>query len=279
MNCQSYFFAHRSAQRFIAFVFFLLMVQSSFGQTPKKLKEISIGEVERVSVDRLGNLFLVFRNGSIKKYDPNGKVLASLKEKAAPTMIEPWFHPRIFCYHRKTQKIIYYDHNIESPQEEQIDSSVAISPFLACPTNDNKFLILDEADWSLKRVQPGSDKVLMEFNIDTTGLHKKPSFNYLREYQNLIFLHDPQAGIFIFNNLGKKVNQLKVNTNNFGFFGEELFYLVDDKIVFFDLYTEKYRDQVIGRGKFAIVTDERIFLVDDKNKLLVFEYITIPDEK
>lgn len=253
-------------------------IQNSIGQTPRKIKEISVDEVENVSVDRLGNLFLIFKGGSIRKYDPTGKTIASLKAKVTPSMIEPWFHPRIFCYYRKEQKIVYFDHNLENPQEEKIDSSVAINPFLACPTNDNKLLILDEADWSLKRVQPGTDKVLMEFNIDTTGLHKKPNFDYLREYQNLIFLHDPQ-GIFVFNNLGKKVNQLKVKTNNFGFFGEELFYLLDDKIIFFDLYTEKSREQAIGRGKFAIVTDERIFLVDEKNHLIIFEYITIPDEK
>jgi hypothetical protein len=168
----------KQGQMILLATFLILNLQNSSGQTPKKLKEIPFAEIENVSVDRLGNLFLIFKNGVVKKYDRNGKAIAALKKKVAPSMIEPWFHPRIFCYYRDKQAIVYYDHNLENPQEEKIDSSVAINPFLACPTNDNKFLILDEADWSLKRVQPGTNKVLMEFGIDTTGFHQKPNFDF-----------------------------------------------------------------------------------------------------
>jgi hypothetical protein len=70
-----------------------------------------------------------------------------------------------------------------------------------------------------------------------------------------------------------------VKVGNFGFFGEELFYLVNDKIIFYDLYTEKIREIPISAGKLAIVTDERIFLIDRTDHLLIYEFITIPDDK
>lgn len=263
---------------FLRFVMFACFCATAFSMTsaraqvPKKLKELSLKNVDNVSVDRLGDLFVVFKNGTIKKYDANGKELAVLKKATLPTLIEPWYHPKIFVYDRLKQQTIDYDHNLESPQVGKIDPAIAVNPFLVCPTNDNKLLVLDEGDWSIKKANPTTSKVLLEFTIDTTGM-STPVFSYLREYQSLIFLLDKFSGIFIFNNLGKKVNHIKCTTQNFGFYGEELFYLVDDRVIFFDLYSEKTREVKIEPGKFVIVTDERIFLVKNNDRVVIYEFI------
>jgi len=248
-------------------------------QIPKKLKELPLKNIDNVSVDRLGDLFIIFKNGSIKKYDANGKELAVLKKGKSPTLIEPWYHPKIFTYDRANQQSIVYDHNFHLPQINKIDPSIAVNPFLVCPTNDNKLLVLDQADWSIKKANPSTGKVLVEFNIDTTGM-SKPIFSYLREYQNLIFLLDKYSGIFIFSNLGKKINHIKCTIQNFGFYGEELFYLVDDRVIFFDLYSEKTREVKVEPGKFVVVTDERIFVVKSNDRVAIYEFIAeSSDEK
>jgi len=94
----------------------------------------------------------------------------------------------------------------------------------------------------------------------------------MREYQNLIFLLDKNTGIVIYNTVGKKINQLKTDANNFGFFGEELYFLQEGKVVFFDLYTEKIRLVDVGEGKFVLVTDERILLVKENGRVALFEF-------
>lgn len=269
MNRKVFFLSLRS----LCVLVVSLHVSFLYAQTPKKLKEFSGGKIEVVSVDRLGDLFLILKNGSIKKYDTKGKVLASLKKGKTPALIEPWFHPMIFSYFRDEQKYVFYDHNFQVTQQQKIDPSIAVSPFLVCPTNDNKLLVLDEADWSIKKVNPVSTKVLTEFGIDTTGLGAKPDFTYLREYQNLIFLLDKNSGIFIFSNLGKKINHIRCKIQNFGFYGEELFYLNNDRIIFYDLYSENKREVKVESGKFAIVTDERIFLVKENDRVVIFEFL------
>ncbi len=246
-----------------------------YAQNFKKVKEFKPGKIENVSIDRLGDFFLIFKNGEIKKYDANGKVLASLKSGIIPTLIEPWFHPKIFVYNQRGQQILTYDRNFQSPDAIQLDPSVAIKPMLACPTNDNKLLVLDGADFSMKRVNPSNNQVIEEFYIDT--LEAKPNFTFMKEYQNLIFLLDKNSGIVIYNNIGKKVNQLKTDANNFGFYGYQLYFLQDDKIVFFDLYTEKVRLETIGYGEYALVSDERILLVTKNGRVVLFDYMTKDD--
>jgi|SRR6478609_9707588 len=249
---------------------FVLVCYSSNAQNLKKVKEFKAGKIESVSIDRLGDFFLVFKSGEIKKYDANGKILASLKKDKVATLVEPWYHPKIFVYDQRDQQIAIYDRNFQSPDIRQLEPSTAIKPLLACPTNDNKLLVLDGADLSIKKVNPSNNEVTAEFYVDSA--ESKPNFVYMRDYQNLIFLLDKNSGIVFYNTVGKKINQLKTDANNFGFFGEELYFLQDDKVVFFDLYTEKTRLVEVGKGKFVLVSDERILLVKENGRVALFEF-------
>jgi hypothetical protein len=245
----------------------------------KKIKDIKTKGVAQVSVDRLGNFFLMGTNGTIKKYDAQGKETAALKHSHA-TLLEPCFHPIIFLYRKKDQSISNYGRNFENEKVTPLDPAWAIEPHLVCPTNDNKIWIYDGSDASLKKVNPLTQEVISEFSIDTTQFKSKPSFTHLREYQSMVFLLDPTSGIFIFNNIGKLVNHLNVSgLLHFNFFGEELYYLHHHKIIFYDLYSEEERSIAVdGNFQFVLVTDERILLIDQKKGSL-FEFNPQPNEK
>ncbi len=256
------------------FIFVFLFFHPLQGQTPlKKIKEFKSSEINQVSVDRLGNFFLVLKNGSIKKYDPQGKVTASLKRKNI-TLLEPWYHPSIFIYDKKNQGYATYGRNFENGRQTSIEAAWAIEPALVCPSNDNKLWLFDQADASIKKVNPFTSEVLIEFNLDTTKFKTKPNFTHLREYQSMLFLLDKNSGIIILNNIGKQINKIeKEGIGNFNFFGEELYYLDNNSIKLFDLYTEETREiKVEAENKFALITDERIILINKKNSVLIFEF-------
>jgi antitoxin component YwqK of YwqJK toxin-antitoxin module len=268
-----------AAQRVILFLI-LGCSFSSFSQKITKLKEFKVKGVEGLTVDRLGNFFLIFKNGEIKKYDPNGKLLASLKGKRGnPTLLEPWYHPSIFIYYRDKQEWVVYDRELKNPQINQIDPSIAINPYLVCPTNDNKLLVLDKADYSVKRVNRFTNEALFEFAIDTNFLSKSPNFTFIREYQNMIFLLDKNSGILVFNNIGKLINRIgNPGIVNFGFYGEELFYIQSDQTpALFDLYTEKKRliplEKIFNQ---MCITDERVIEIDNCNKLKIYSLVDSP---
>jgi hypothetical protein len=239
----------------------------------KKVKEFKSREVTQASVDRLGNFFLVLKNGSIKKYDSQGKVIASLKGKNT-TLLEPWYHPSIFIYDKKKQHYAVYGRNFENGRHTPLEPAWAIEPSLVCPSNDNKLWLFDQADASIKKVNPFTSEVLIEFSVDTAKFKTKPDFTHLREYQSMIFLLDKNSGIVIFNNIGKQINKIeKEGIGNFNFFGEELYYLDGSSIKLFDLYTEETHEiKVEDDNKFALVTDERIILINKMNKVSVFEF-------
>jgi len=256
---------------FFIMIFSLLLILEGRSQQLTKIKEWSAGEIANVSVDRMGNFFLILKKGGIKKYDPDGKVLASLS-KRKPTLIEPWYHPSIFIYDRGTQKYFSFGRFFEDVKEYQLAPELAIEPYLVCPTHDNRLWILDKADFSLKKVNPLTQEVVNEFVLGTGSA--APEFTYLREYQNLLFLQEKNFGIWIVNTLGKVITKIEIkNPGNFSFFGQELYYLENNTIRFFDLLTEARHELALeGDLKFAIVTDERILTVSTKNKASLYNY-------
>jgi hypothetical protein len=188
--------------------------------------------------------------------------------------MEPWYHPTIFNYDKKKQRYYVYGRNFENERQTSVEPAWAIEPSLVCPDHDNKLWLFDLADASIKKVNPFTNEVLIEFSLDTTKFKTKPSFTHLREYQNMIFLLDANSGIIILNNIGKQINKIeKAGIGNFNFFGEELYYLDGHSIKLVDLYTEETHEiKVEGENKFALVTDERIVLVNKKNRVSVFEF-------
>jgi hypothetical protein len=253
-------------------VFFILSGPDCQAQTQlSKIKEWSSGEISNAAVDRLGNFLLIYKKGGIKKYDPNGKVMASLR-KSKPTLIEPWYHPSIFIYDRGTQKYFSYGRFFENVQEHKLPPEFAIEPYLICPTHDNRLWILDQSDYSLKKINPLSNEVQNEFVLNA-GM-PAPAFTFLKEYQNLIFLQEKNA-IWIINTLGKVINKIEgAQLGNFGFFGQELYYLESNTVRFINLLTEEsYELKLDGDLKFALVTDERILTITKNNKVTLYNYI------
>ena len=142
-----------------------------------------------------------------------------------------------------------------------------------CPSNDNKLWLFDAADASIKKVNPITKEVVIEFYTDTLKAKAAPAYTHLREYQNMIFLLDQQSGISVYSHIGKRIYQIDTKgINNFNFFGEELYYLDGTKMKFFDLGTGTTREIEVGvEYKYVLASDESIILISQKNRILLFE--------
>ncbi len=254
--------------------FFVGFFISGTAQTNlKKIKEWKSKGVDLISVDRLGNFFLSQKNGKIKKYDPDGTVLASVSG-TTPTLLEPWYHPSIFVYKRTKQTYTVYGRNFENPNEYVVEPALAIEPSLICPTHDNKLWIFDKADQSLKKVNPLTNEVIQEFALPESVATTTSNYTYLREYLNLIFLLDKNSGILILNHLGKVIELVEVkNLKLFYFFGEDLYYLENNTLKFIDILTDQRHELTLASGtQQAIITDERIITLNSRNRLILYTY-------
>ncbi len=231
------------------------------------------GTIVMSSVDQLGNFYLRLSDGSLKKYDPSGKVMAefSLPVAGSITLLECWNQLKVYYYQRGRQSYVLLDHYLVSQGEFEIDPSYAVDPLLVSPGANNTLWILDGADLSLKRVNRMLNRVELEMNLPGSGFPSQPDFVYLREYQNMIFLLERNTGIHVFSILGRPVNHIKASgLDSFNFMGEELYYLQDDTIQLMDLFSGETRAMKVSPGySSAFVTDERIILLSKEKVELV----------
>lgn len=229
-----------------------------------RVADLNLKDITRCSVDRLGNFYFVGGDGVLKKYDPDGKLLNQTAKSIAPlTLLEPWNPLKVFIFDKGSKKYTYLDHNLETLEATTLEPSLSISPTLFCPANEaNKGWILDEADFTLKRVNLSTKEIEFESALPEDWV-VEPHFVFMREYQNMIFLLDKNAGIYILNNLGKPIKTIELKgLTFFNFMGEELCYRQGNDIVLFDLYTADIR-KIADISKFknvinTVITDERL---------------------
>ena len=266
--------SQRRHKRILLSLCLCAFVAGSAAQAPaKKLREFPINEVSTVSIDRLGNFYLV-SNGRIRKYDTDGKFMNEFSnpQSYAITLLEPWNPLKIFVYARNHQEILFLDREMGFQQKIPIDPSLAIDPYLACPSIDNNFWLLDRADFSLKKIDAKTYAVLEEINLKPSPA-AEPDFTFVREYQNLLFLIDQKEGIVILSIHGKPIHTLKIKGPGYiGFLGQEIYLLENGKITFYDLYTEEQHSLPVDPlAQFVLITDERMVLVK-KSSVEVWEY-------
>lgn len=224
---------------------------------------VPLAGVRLTTVDRAGDFYAI-TDDSIYKFDSLGRRLDSIAVDAPVTLFDPANGVRLLAYFRDKQEYVIYSPTLEERQRLAIDPSFAISPWLVCASGDYDLVILDGADWSVKKIDTRRSVVSLEFNLDPT-LTENADFVFVREYLGFLFIHDRHSGIHVFNRLGMKLRTLPApGATSFNFRGEELYYYSAGKLHFTDLYTlearvvpveSPCRDVVLGVGTMMLVTD------------------------
>ncbi|MBX2964064.1 MAG: hypothetical protein KF687_16240 [Cyclobacteriaceae bacterium] len=233
----------------------LLSGQSFPVTTPLK------NEVVAAYVDRPGDLYIQFENGTIQKYGVNGKFLQEIIPNPPLTLFEPRDGSRAFSYQRNGQ---WYSYALLGNINKQvIREEFAVEPWLICSSGDLNLWILDAADMSIKKLNTSKQRIDVEITLSPDLHEQVADIIGMREYQNFLFIHNRKSGIQIHNAIGKLARTIPAkDIKYFNFLGEELYYTLNNKLIFFDLFDGETREVPIEEGvKFVHLTDERVYKI------------------
>lgn len=237
-------------------------VPSLLAQAPEKHIQFN-DDIIFASVDRPGDFYFVLQEGQIHKINKDGKLVAVYHGPGIPNVFEPRDGARLFAYYREGQQYDYLNPSFHVVASYHVDPAFAIEPWLICTAGDHKLWLLDKADNSLKKLNAPHTEIEIEVVIDSSVVGDASKFLRIRDYQGFVFALHPDKGIFIFNGLGRHLRTIEVsNLRNFHFLGGELYYLHDNRIHFFDLFTTDTR--VLPAPEDAgdiVLTDERMVVV------------------
>lgn len=225
-------------------------------------RTVALDEIRLTTVDRAGDFYAITEQ-YIYKFDSLGRQLDSVAVDVPVTLFDPGNGVRMLAYFRDKQEYAIYSPTLDERQRLGIDASFAISPWLVCASGDYDLVILDAADWSIKKVDTRRSVVSSEFTLDPEP-GKDADFIFMREYLGFLFIHDRNKGIHVFNRLGMKLRTLPTDAESFYFRGEELYYYTQGALHLVNLYTleqrvvsieSSSRDVVLGVGTAMIVTN------------------------
>lgn len=245
------------------------------GQIVAQSKRVTLetkAGIQWAGVDRPGDLFLVLTTGEIQKFDKTGKKLGSHSFDRAPTLFDPMDGVQCFYYMATENQYGNISSDLSTATRHVLDPAFAISPWLVCPSL-HELWILDASDFTIKKTTQGSATISLEAALIHQGSKKIQDYLYMREYQNYVFLLDKNAGVHLFNSLGKFIKTLgESGMDAFNFLGEELYYVKGNELLVLDLYTEEKRKLTLPQPcRMALVTDDTLFAIE-QNRVVIYDF-------
>jgi hypothetical protein len=207
------------------------------------LKRVPIKGFACASGTRNAQLVLADAQGLVTMYDTLGLLQQQLSTEVAakPSGIEAWNSLQIMLFFSDLQKIIYADRFLLAAPTIDLPSSCVGLARVATSAPDNNIWLIDDNDFSLKKVNLAEERILLQVPLNSV-LSRKNTYNFchIREYQHHVYLADKTHGVFVFDNMGNYRKQMPfINGNLYGFANDELYYW-DEKnqtINFFHLYS------------------------------------------
>jgi competence protein ComGC len=244
-------------------------------------KSIALSEVEMVSIDRVGFFYTIQKNGTITKFSEDAEQVAEHKQngKNKFDLFEAWNGMRLIGFNKENKNYSLFDRLLNLQETSTLDEALVIDPYLATITGDNSLWVLDGKVSTLKKVNTSSESVDLEISIDTKHSGDLNLSNHIKEYQNMLFVNTPDAGIWVYNsNIGKRMKILPFKqVNYFNFLGMDLYFIQENKLHLYDLYSGDHGIYELPlAAKFVLLTDETMLLVD--NSHIHFYRIDLTDD-
>jgi hypothetical protein len=213
-----------------------------FSQTLKIIDSLLI-EHQQISVDNYRNLYLSNSKGIILKYDSLLQKINynySPEKNAEITLLEARNSLRIFAFYREFQEYILLDRFLTHIRTAIIPNQEIGFARLAAPSADNQLWIFDDSDFTLKKLDIQSEKVILKTPLDLLLQLSNYNMVFLTEYQNQVFMVDKYSGILIFDNMGNFRRKIAVLNANFLSFDNEFVWFTDGyQLIKEDLYKEQ----------------------------------------
>jgi len=253
------------------FTFIFLPVASTFSQPTFLKARKANSTITMLTVDRAGDFYIVEKSGVISKFDKDGELIASFAAGTGLTTFDPTNAIRLLVWYKDSKTYAWLSPTLENPGMANIDPSLAIEPQLMCPSGDYAVWIYDAADQTMKRVQLNESIVQSEFPLESSI--PEPEISSIKEYLNFLFVVDDAKGLFVFNSRGRLLKRLNEPKTMVHFLGEELYFVYEGKLHFFNLYTAETRTLPLPNpAKAAVLTDERMIVQADSSQLHFYRW-------
>ena len=227
----------------ISILVLLLESQISNAQSFRLISDTTVN-VSSISIDQDGHVFTVGKRGTLIKWDQKGSPLLTFSPSklGTVTLLEAWQGLRTFLFYRDFQEFVLLDRFLTSSSNYDFPSLGIGYVQMATLGIDNNLWVIDINDFSLKKLDLHFKAITSNTSLEFFLKPYLHEINFMKEYQNLLFLVDEITGIMVFDNLGNYLRSIEVpGITQLGFYGNEVYFLKNQKLNFIDIYNQESR--------------------------------------
>ena len=233
-------------------------------------------EARLISMDQLGNFYLVVKNNVIK-YDRNGKLINQYSNQRYGTIqsVDATDPYKIVVFYEDFRVIVILDNQLSengSPLDMQF--SDFDQPVLACRAYNTGVWMFDQLLYKLYRLTLSMEVVHNTGNLtQMLGYQLQP--NFMIEYNNTLYLNNPKTGILVFDQFGTYTQNIAIkHLDHFQVTEKAIFYVQDERIMkyhFKSLEIESL-ELPVSDIKGLSVDKNRLYIITN-GKLMIFDYV------
>ncbi len=243
--------------------------------------EISIKNLDLVSLDNKDQIFASTISGDIYQFNPKGTQLNlfSPSRQGRLQQLEASWTVNIFSFSTDLQEYRILDRFLNLLTEYgflQTDINLAKAATLG---NNNIIWVWDESDLSLKildyrrNIITQSQPLNLILNLDNLEVLE------IREFKNRLFMNVKKEGIFVFDNQGNFIEKINLLTDQrLCFFNEHLLWLEENQIMAISLQNKEvseiarvdnsnYKGIQLGQEYMGLVSTDRITIYPISEKI------------
>lgn len=220
-----------------------------------------------VSIDRTDHIYLADAKGSLLKYDKSGMLLFTYSPNKSGSIknVEAWSALNVLLFYEGLQECRFLNRFLAPTTTQTLDPDIFAR--LVTTSSDNNLWVFDDKDFSLKKINLNYNTVEINTTLSNVMKHGFQG-KFMKEYQHLVFLSDMNTGVYVFDNLGNYIKMLPFpNVQYFNFFQNKLYFLADNTIHFYELYTGEENYITLPAEEnylFVLASENRLFLISKK---------------
>lgn len=231
-------------------------------------KRIQQAGIRQSKADWNGDVVLATEEGELFKYDTEGKLLYEYKggSNNGITNLDASKGSMVFTFSEDLQEYQFFDRRLNALGRQSFSMDKVGHVGALAPSSDQQLWLFDNSDFKLKKYSSEFNKVLLQSYVKIEG-NSPVNLQRIREYQNIVFLQLSENELLLYDIFGNFLRGIKLKgATSIEFFGNELYYLKGDFLIFQDIYNGKERRIEIpekGNYKQAIVLKNHLLFATE----------------
>lgn len=217
----------------------------SYGQDPSLILMKRIAHrANIIEADGLGNIYLM-NDQKISKLDLEGNVLMqnSSLTNGRIASVDASNALKIIVYYKDLSQIVYLDNLLASRGEEIALQALGLDQVSAlCRSYNDGLWIYDQTTFELQRFDDQLQTQVASGNIAQI-LGFVPHPNYIREFNNWLYVNDAEMGVLVFDWYGSYTKTIPIlGSHKFVLATNRLYFIKENKIQYYILDTQQFSE-------------------------------------